>query len=454
MRLSDAQLFAGLGHPNKLVRENVLTAYTQAYRADVRVTRAAISAFETFGWAEAFVWSHRFADCELDEESLLWVLEQISRRDPEGPEESMRYHLAGMLSNAPISVLQKHLDAVLAIDEVNCRNSFYKRSFENWADYIRHRIDVWDRDVDECWEEINEFCEALVEVESFQDAKIPQYEVLLERIAADGQRYEPQVLQLLEDTDPEDTGPRQWLVGLMIILAGKLKIESAVPFLLDKFEIDWDWYHEEINKAVTMIGTESAHGCAAERYFTLPEDARFFLTSILENIRCESGVDHILPVLESEDDDDFRCQLAVALAAQYDQRGVQAANRVFEERPKDPEREAIVERLFAFASLAEIDLPEKEAWGRYLEKTNREFQAKREVVAAQLEQLAKLSSAATGSKSVDQPAQRARGIESATAAAVSTVTNVRTEQRVGRNDQCPCGSGKKYKKCCMRSAGQ
>ena len=23
-------------------------------------------------------------------------------------------------------------------------------------------------------------------------------------------------------------------------------------------------------------------------------------------------------------------------------------------------------------------------------------------------------------------------------------------QRVGRNDPCPCGSGKKYKKCCLR----
>jgi uncharacterized protein len=25
--------------------------------------------------------------------------------------------------------------------------------------------------------------------------------------------------------------------------------------------------------------------------------------------------------------------------------------------------------------------------------------------------------------------------------------------RVGRNDPCPCGSGKKYKQCCMRKAG-
>jgi hypothetical protein len=27
-----------------------------------------------------------------------------------------------------------------------------------------------------------------------------------------------------------------------------------------------------------------------------------------------------------------------------------------------------------------------------------------------------------------------------------------TPKRVGRNDPCPCGSGKKYKRCCARSS--
>lgn len=31
---------------------------------------------------------------------------------------------------------------------------------------------------------------------------------------------------------------------------------------------------------------------------------------------------------------------------------------------------------------------------------------------------------------------------------VKDTTVVRTEAKVGRNDPCPCGSGKKYKKCC------
>ena len=34
------------------------------------------------------------------------------------------------------------------------------------------------------------------------------------------------------------------------------------------------------------------------------------------------------------------------------------------------------------------------------------------------------------------------------AAAVEKAKPVRTGPKVGRNDPCPCGSGKKYKHCC------
>jgi uncharacterized protein YecA (UPF0149 family) len=30
-----------------------------------------------------------------------------------------------------------------------------------------------------------------------------------------------------------------------------------------------------------------------------------------------------------------------------------------------------------------------------------------------------------------------------------TCTVLREGKKIGRNDACPCGSGKKYKKCCM-----
>jgi len=47
------------------------------------------------------------------------------------------------------------------------------------------------------------------------------------------------------------------------------------------------------------------------------------------------------------------------------------------------------------------------------------------------------------------PAQRQEG----PSAAEGVRKPVRAAEKVGRNDPCPCGSGKKYKKCCGKSAG-
>ena len=49
--------------------------------------------------------------------------------------------------------------------------------------------------------------------------------------------------------------------------------------------------------------------------------------------------------------------------------------------------------------------------------------------------------------------QQAAARASANAGAVSPVQVIRTAPKVGRNDPCPCGSGKKYKNCCGRNLG-
>ena len=41
--------------------------------------------------------------------------------------------------------------------------------------------------------------------------------------------------------------------------------------------------------------------------------------------------------------------------------------------------------------------------------------------------------------------------QQAAAAGRRVETIVRDRPKVGRNDPCPCGSGKKYKKCCGRN---
>jgi SEC-C motif len=44
----------------------------------------------------------------------------------------------------------------------------------------------------------------------------------------------------------------------------------------------------------------------------------------------------------------------------------------------------------------------------------------------------------------------ARGLRESDPDVTVSATVVRQGQRIGRNEICPCGSGKKYKQCCMR----
>jgi preprotein translocase subunit SecA len=55
---------------------------------------------------------------------------------------------------------------------------------------------------------------------------------------------------------------------------------------------------------------------------------------------------------------------------------------------------------------------------------------------------------ATATGSPGEPQPKASDVVSEAAAAVERAKPVRTGPKVGRNDPCPCGSGKKYKQCC------
>ena len=61
----------------------------------------------------------------------------------------------------------------------------------------------------------------------------------------------------------------------------------------------------------------------------------------------------------------------------------------------------------------------------------------------------------TGTGTHARPGQRAArqgsDIVSEAAAAVEKAKPVRVGPKVGRNDPCPCGSGKKYKHCCGKN---
>ena len=64
----------------------------------------------------------------------------------------------------------------------------------------------------------------------------------------------------------------------------------------------------------------------------------------------------------------------------------------------------------------------------------------------------KLTLSGSQSQKPVSPLQRPQGERHVTDSALKSATVVRTTPKIGRNDPCPCGSGKKYKNCCGRNA--
>lgn len=72
-----------------------------------------------------------------------------------------------------------------------------------------------------------------------------------------------------------------------------------------------------------------------------------------------------------------------------------------------------------------------------------------ERVVPLLDELGRSAEADALEASEEQRDKAARIVAQAEAAGAEAVPFVRTAPKVGRNDPCPCGSRKKYKKCCL-----
>ena len=93
--------------------------------------------------------------------------------------------------------------------------------------------------------------------------------------------------------------------------------------------------------------------------------------------------------------------------------------------------------LIVAATVMEVELPEKEQWRVDVEKGREEREKKIRFYAEPGEE-------------EDEPPPKKK------ASPLSPSKNeelLPPKKKIGRNAPCPCGSGKKFKRCCMRKQG-
>ena len=453
MRLTEKDIIAGLGHPSVHVREPLFDYFEHHPEPTLELTHAVMAVVDKHGWSDAFYWPHKIQYCRHDEQSLFWCLDQLDKLLASSPlpniQATLPFHLARWVIAAPVELLSRHHDRMAA------NAMFQQRLFrdtETPLQQIDRRIEIAALDAEEAWERLNDYCDSIANVQRFGDARIDRARELLQPIIAAGGDFRDRVLEILGDPRVNHEGADGWIVGLMIELAGKLGIEEALPHLLRKFDVDWDWYNDSIGSAITSIGTPEAFRQVIESYPDRAWYVRNYLTLPLESIHFDGVAERILPLIDREPDDGLKVQLAIAMSAQFDDFAIESARKIYREYPEDPERHAIIEKLYALVCVADIDLPEKEVWGRAIENDWKRFRESDGLPSRPLATIAKSSARSnnqnTKKRTRSAPFSQPNLIDS------SIKKPQRKAERVGRNDACPCGSGLKYKKCCMRAANQ
>ncbi|WP_226670450.1 YecA family protein [Metabacillus litoralis] len=191
-----------------------------------------------------------------------------------------------------------------------------------------------------------------------------------------------------------------------VFLAGEQKVESLVPTLSTLLErTEEDFLLEEVATALIKIGNEEVLKEVEKNLQQV--DTSYSAVDIIANIKLPLAEEILLRQFQIVKDKTIKTMIADALLTQLSTRAIPMIIDFIEEGYNDGLLN-LEESLYACCVINEVDHPMLNQW-------------KQKLVNAEKDQ-----------------EQRAKELNQ----------KIANSTKVGRNDPCPCGSGRKFKKCC------
>jgi hypothetical protein len=234
------------------------------------------------------------------------------------------------------------------------------------------------------------------------------------------------------------TGPEEgWLELFLIELAGARGCRPAVPALVEKLKIDADYVLGETPVALARIGDPQAATLVRAAFPGAEEHYRWYAPGVFEKLKHEESERAALELLEHEKDRTIRTMLCLALCRLFSERGIPVVLQEID-RGSDESMVDLRAELLPVADVLGVPLPLADHWRTRREEEQRRLQKR----IAEMEAEVASGGPLWGGPLAGEPPEETWAPQE---------PYRREEERVGRNDPCPCGSGKKFKKCCGRS---
>lgn len=201
---------------------------------------------------------------------------------------------------------------------------------------------------------------------------------------------------------------------LAVYMAGLTKQEQYIPYFAGFLDREDDLLLEEISDTLSLFQTDAVVEHVASKINN--DSMSIYPISILGNTKTAISIEKLKSLYSLIDDEENKVLIVEALCHQLSEEGLP----VVEDAVKAGYYSSILESeriLYGFYKVMGIDHPKLGEWKRLANQRDEDYLNRKKELEAQEFPLMNL-----------QP--------------------VKAEPKVGRNDPCPCGSGKKYKKCC------
>lgn len=289
---------------------------------------------------------------------------------------------------------------------------------------VEQRLHIAGRDTQSLWEELLAFGdEAAGKYINEFDYSYGEY--IVEELGGREDLSDELILNQFQSYDDDVyLGYSKAYIG---ILLGKRRVKDAVSSLIDCLASEGDLYNEIAEAALVTIGDKEAVEIIRKRFMQENFEFQLFASGVLARIKCKESEQAILELLARK-----KCNatvttvLAKGLCDLLSVEGIPVVKQYIDNGEYDRGMLTLEEDLYVTCVLANVDLPELAQWRREIE--------------AERQRLAKLQhDFVINDKAIEDLMKLP---------IFSGNRPVVNEKKIGRNDPCPCQSGKKYKKCC------
>jgi hypothetical protein len=436
--LTPTQVIPFLTHDDRLVRQQALQYFRDCPNPAPLVADDYWAVLDQIGGEgdggiddEALHIAGQMAGTPQTETSLRRLVDAVAARPPGG----YAGHYQRAIRDVGFPLLVEHRDLLLGGATLD----------EDVAAHLRRRLALADVPVETVWDRLMQLGR---DASGSHDGEVDwdEADALVEAAARHIDVVAAPAIATLSDVEAAE----DWREVFAVMVLGEGRHAPATPDLIDLLDLDEDVLREEVVRALAKIGTAEV----ADRLATfIPGrrwDVRLYADDVLGNIKRPESEAALLRLLPLEPDDGLRGDLLYELCALGSLAGLDVARTHVAADPKHPETIGLYEALLGTAAMNGVALPEEPRWRKLIADH-------KVTVAARMAKLDK-----GGLKAfVDLLRDRKAGLGGPEPEPLpprplpgdydpyAPIKPIRNEApKVGRNDPCPCGSGKKHKKCC------